>query len=68
MKLTPWFPGSVKPARVGVYERECPNGWRSYNYWTGKTWSSPSPIPKGAEIFKSYRSAYQNVRWRGVME
>ena len=25
MKKTPWFPGSVKPVRNGVYERDYPN-------------------------------------------
>lgn len=68
MKLTPWFPGTVKPVRVGVYERKFPNGWRSYNYWNGKAWPSPSPVPKGAEIFKSFCSPYQDLSWRGVLK
>ena len=68
MKLTPWFPGTVKPVRVGVYEREYRCSRRIYNYWNGKTWSGPSPVPKGAEIFKPFYSPYQDLPWRGVMK
>ena len=68
MKLTPWFPGTVKPVRAGVYERDYGRGWRSYNYWNGEKWSSPRSVPKEAEIFKHLYSPYQNLPWRGVMK
>ena len=68
MKLTPWFPGTVKPVRVGVYERKYRNGWRAYCSWTGKAWSSPSSAPKEAAMIKFSRSANQNVSWRGVLK
>lgn len=38
MKKTPWFPGHVKPARVGVYERKWPDGERVWSVWNGRHW------------------------------
>jgi hypothetical protein len=43
-KLTPWFPGTVKPAREGQYQvRMCPGWrtitatWRSGHWWIDRT-------------------------------
>ncbi len=40
MKRTPWFPLTVKPARVGVYELR--TAWLSIHYskWDGSMWRS----------------------------
>lgn len=37
MKLTPWFPASVKPVRAGVYEVRM-DGPPWYRYWDGVHW------------------------------
>ena len=67
MKLTPWFPGTVKPARVGVYEREYGQDDFLYCRWDGKYWHAWALTPKRAE--KAYvLSALQNLPWRGVLK
>lgn len=37
-KLTPWFPADVKPARVGVYQKDFEDETEEYQYWNGKRW------------------------------
>ena len=69
MKLTPWFPGTVKPVRVGVYERQYSlmRSERLYCHWDGKYWYAWAMTPKQAE--KAYTlSALQNLPWRGVLK
>lgn len=59
MKLTPWFDGSVKPVRVGWYERAYGNG----NFpctWDGKKWRID-----GA---RSEYSMAQKLPWRGLAQ
>ena len=71
MKLTPWFPGDVKPVRVGVYQRDYSGTTFSchrsqYCYWNGKFWSIFSFGPLEALEFKRQKSTLQNLPWRGV--
>ena len=67
MKLTPWFPGTVKPMRVGVYERAYGEDDFLYCHWDGKYWYAWAMTPKQAE--KAYAlSALQNLPWRGVLK
>lgn len=68
-KLTPWFPGDVKPTRKGVYEvSEDNNRW--YSYWNGKTWGWISMWPDIAydrrNNFKF--SPKQMGDWRGLAQ
>jgi hypothetical protein len=60
-KLTPWYPATVKPVRVGWYEY---TGWglsvRFFDrrYWTGKGW-------RFSWERRSY-SGLQGDEWRGL--
>lgn len=71
MKLTPWFPGSVKPVREGVYQQM--DGWGSllgYQYWDGSYWHLWGPSIDSAVLM--YRNAHPSVcqddKWRGLSE
>ena len=66
LKLTPWFPGSVKPVRPGVYERRT---WRTliYSQWTGGVWMGASESPDEA-ILADWICAVQSDDWRGLAE
>ena len=69
MKLTPWYPGDVKPVREGVYERDYGAAGlleHRYCYWNGKWWGLYSTLPAGALWFKNKQSTSQNLPWRGV--
>ena len=69
MTLTPWFPGDVKPARPGVYQRDFGRE-RKYAYWTGSAWKLGSATPEGAEACNDYSPVQLNttVCWRGLTE
>ena len=70
MKLTPWFPGTVKPVRVGVYERQYSlmRSERLYCHWDGKVWSTWARTPRVALKDAFMSSMFQNLPWRGVMK
>ena len=67
-KHTPWFPGSVKPARVGVYQRilDDPSAIY-YSLWDGYIWRwsaiDPDTAAKKADI-----SAWLCATWRGLAQ
>lgn len=72
MKLTGWYPGNVKPVRVGVYE--CEWGYYGvmsyyYNYWDGSNWFfgyadySHSMITRSSPIDSEHL-----ISWRGVVK
>ena len=73
MKLTPWFPGHIKPKRVGVYQQLSAIEKRlGYQRWDGKKWS---PWFSKAEDAACYgrecapaAEEYQNDPWRGLAE
>lgn len=70
-KLTPWFPGNVKPARKGVYQRDWLDGgplW--FSYWNGKTWNSGDDTTEGAAcpVNKYWKSNHQKLPWRGLAQ
>lgn len=67
-KLTPWFPGSVKPFHVGVYEtRREQNDCSFFSKWDGKQWLIDCRMPEQAKS-KRGRSAFQDREWRGVLK
>ena len=75
MKLTQWFPGDVKPVRVGVYERLYFREQLEtrYSYWNGEEWSVWSILPSGAALAalaaeEKRISMCQDLPWRGVMK
>lgn len=69
-KLTPWFPGNVKPVRVGVYERkptEFTGLGGKYSFWNGNKWLlSAETIQEAAEEGCWVWSFEQKTPWRGV--
>lgn len=73
-KLTPWFPGDVKPARPGVYERcyaqDMPGEMqpmKCYCYWNGKQWMTYESTPEAAAR-EVVVSDWQHEWWRGLAE
>ena len=69
MKTTPWFPGDVKPVRVGVYQRSG-HGLHPFSYWDGLHWCRSTTSPKDAEAFgrRHVQSIFQTIKWRGLTE
>lgn len=67
MKLTPWYPGHVKPVRVGVYERKYPDIYHAavYSKWHGKNWGCGVYNIDQANREQSI-SAHQSLLWRGI--
>jgi hypothetical protein len=69
-KRTPWFPGTVKPVHVGVYERKGLPSWDRYSHWGGKRWGcsdiSPDAAVRSAKQIGS--SCFQDREWRGLAE
>jgi hypothetical protein len=62
MKLTDWFPGDVKPALTGLYQREYGNDWLTKlpDYWDGRVWRYKRP--------EGLIATNQERRWRGLAE
>ena len=70
-KRTPWYPGSVKPVRVGLYEREVWGAYRNdffvnLSYWNGEFWGGWSNSKRYAIRNKSLPSIVQDAKWRGL--
>ena len=72
MKLTEWFPSSVKPVRPGVYRVKGQRGGclPGYAYFDGSRWGySMTTVDEAVgKIAKHHRLAYQNKQWRGLAE
>lgn len=64
-KVTEWFPGDVKPARKGVYEREL-NAANRFSYWNGEKWMSSGFTPAEAMRHYGLVSDWQFKGWRGL--
>lgn len=69
-KLTPWFPKSVKPVHVGVYEIGEPySGYRCggyFRYWDGRNWHGFQSDPYWALRNKDIISRHAYAEWRGL--
>ena len=57
-EVTPWFPTTAKPARVGWYERFVVVGLE-FHYWTGTSWQAS---PRG----KKKERTFMPYCWRGL--
>lgn len=66
MKLTPWYPGDVKPVRKGVYQTKVVDLGTGYQFWNGKRWSVWDETENWALYLKKLSSCYQEPKWRGV--
>jgi len=71
-KLTPWFPAHVRPAYVGVYEKDFGRGGgHDYQYWDGQLWRYGSTTPKAtmAKVARDRDMLIPSARqWRGLAE
>lgn len=73
MTLTDWFPGSVKPVRKGVYQREYTYGQAKglqYCYWNGKGWGMGEHSVEQAMTHEIVFmvAPRQILPWRGVLK
>ena len=68
MKKTAWFPGDVKPVRVGVYQQKDWTGRRiGYQRWDGFDWFAWYTDADRAILSLTKTDAgYQNDPWRGL--
>ena len=68
-KYTPWFPGAVKPVRVGVYQQWCGYGRViGYQHWNGNRWSAWAPTIKEALADAGCLVGANTGDWRGLAE
>ncbi|WP_186263311.1 hypothetical protein [Burkholderia gladioli] len=71
-KVTEWYPASVKPVHVGVYEIQ--DGTSDifgpfYSYWNGSRFGWRSALPEHAFLMrKKDTMALPVIRWRGLAE
>jgi hypothetical protein len=72
-KYTPWFPGHIKPVRVGVYQQRLsnnPDACIGYQYWDGGLWwwwrENPNDAYRSrmSDIYPIHK--FQNDSWRGL--
>lgn len=65
-KVTPWFPGSVNPDHVGVYQRKYPREI-AFCYWDGFDWSWGFRTANLAQKYSPHvRSNAHDLMWRGL--
>lgn len=69
-KLTPWFPGYLKPVHVGVYERnygEKLNPDLVYSKWDGHQWMAYGDDVDFADK-QTCPTLHQCEEWRGIQK
>lgn len=70
MKLTPWFPNSIKPVREGVYQIRGASFYEpNYRRWNGNGWSETYETPSGSvqsDMRLSYKHGQDMTGWRGI--
>jgi hypothetical protein len=66
-KLTPWFPGDVKPVHEGVYLVEV-QGHLRFSKWTGSNWNYLSSDKDVAACATSISGYTQARKWRGLAQ
>ena len=68
MKLTPWYPGTVKPVRDGVYERKFPlkNSVGFTRFANGRWYLSWDTLDRALRDDESVEGIWQDIKWRGV--
>ena len=73
MKLTPWYPGHIKPVRVGAYDVGNDEKFFSpwFFWWDGDKWSGFGDSPEAAYKYAN-TSLVVDIRhqgttpWRGI--
>jgi hypothetical protein len=69
MKLTEWYSGDQKPARLGVYGRKFPGvKTAKYSWWNGRKFSGGYSSVELCERWKMSfgESKSQHLPWRGI--
>ena len=73
MKLTPWFPAKVKPARRGWYQANYMGYGTYWRYWSGKRWafshgpdSCHGQIPESIDYGLCVFGDVAGDKWRGL--
>lgn len=67
--MTPPFPGNVRPARPGLYERRILDVATRLAYWTGARWtigSQPDDLPSTFQPGDA--GAARETSWRDLAE
>ncbi len=62
-KVTDWFPASVNPVHVGVYETDTDG---CFQHWNGKWFGLFSHSPQEAFKERKVKSMFQEDKWRGL--
>lgn len=65
---TNWYPGTVKPKRIGLYERNI-KFWHTkirWSFWNGRFWGGWAGSKAFAVANQNYRSTTQEAPWRGL--
>ena len=67
-KLTHWYPGEIKPVRIGFYERMYHRGQAYFCWWDGAQFGLASEVPSGRKVILNtiLISPHQNLPWRGM--
>lgn len=67
-KLTPWFPGTVKPVHEGVYQRDYgdPIG-TGFSRFDGRKWFLGFNDPEEAAA-STIITTHPNLPWRGLAQ
>ena len=64
---TPWYPISIKPVRIGVYEVENKFGGNKFSYWNGKYFECCTYFPKiPINRIESIDMKWPKAKWRGL--
>lgn len=69
MRLTPWFPSKVVPARIGVYEvRMSRPEFVIYRRWDGEAWHFGSwSVDRAAlDFYGAIHDSRELAPWRGL--
>ena len=71
-ELTPWFPGHIEPAHIGVYEIEDAVSTllrrKCFQFWDGNHWGMCCSTKEEAAlpVNATYHSIFQDSIWRGL--
>lgn len=70
MKTTPWYPHSIKPVRVGLYqsltERFYGQAVILWRYWDGNQWGWGYENKRWAMSWRKEPGGSQYQPWRGL--
>jgi hypothetical protein len=68
MRVTEWYPISVDPVRIGVYQREFLHGLVGYAWFDGEDWGTYCESADEANRWRTKLKSAMKYRWRGLTE